>query len=87
MVRKRNDSGRYVETVSHDDIVNTFDAVDGPVITSADVADHLDCTTEAARQKLKRLVEEGALARRRTGRIFVYWRVDREAPPDENAHD
>jgi predicted ArsR family transcriptional regulator len=87
MVRERNDSGRYVETVGQDDILMTFDAVNGPVITSTDVADHLDCTTEAARQKLKRLVEDGALARRRTGRTFVYWRVDRETSPDDNAQE
>lgn len=81
MVRERNESGRYVETVGDEDVLATFDTVDGPVITSTDVAEHLECTTEAARQKLKRLVEDGALARRRTGRTFIYWRV--EAAPDE----
>jgi DNA-binding FadR family transcriptional regulator len=75
MTRERNDSGRYVETVGADDVLGTFDTVDGPVITSTDVAEHLECTTEAARQKLKRLVDDGTLARRRTGRTFVYWRT------------
>ena len=76
MARERNESGRYVETVGNEDVLETFDTVDGPVITSTDVGEHLECTTEAARQKLKQLVEAGALARRRTGRTFIYWRVE-----------
>jgi len=75
MARERNESGRYVETVGPGEVLGTFDAVDGPVITSTDVAEFLECTTEAARQKLKRLVEEETLARRRTGRMFIYWRT------------
>lgn len=79
MARERNESGRYVETVGPDEVLGTFDAVDGPVITSTDVAEYLECTTEAARQKLKRLVEEETLARRRTGRTFIYWRTPEAA--------
>lgn len=82
LMRERNDSGRYVETVGPTDVLATFDAVDGPVITSTDVAEQLDCTTEAARQKLKQLVEDDILARRRTGRTFVYWIVDGHEPKE-----
>ncbi|MFY4815019.1 hypothetical protein ACOJIV_20340 [Haloarcula sp. AONF1] len=85
MARERNDSGRYVETVALDDVLDTFDAVEGPVITSTDVSEHLECTTEAARQKLKSLVEDGTLARRRTGRSFVYWKIDDEAIESEDS--
>jgi predicted ArsR family transcriptional regulator len=54
-----------------------FEAVDGPVVTTTDVADVLGVTTEAARQRLNGLVQDGHLRRRKTGRTVVYWRTDR----------
>ena len=78
MARERDDSGQYVETVDLEGVLAVFDAVDGPVITSSDVSEALDCTTEAARQKLKRLVDEGTLQRRQTGRTMVYWQASDE---------
>jgi predicted ArsR family transcriptional regulator len=73
MTRERDDTGQYVETVGPEAVLDVLDAVDGPAITSSDVADHLECTTEAARQKLQRLVDDGTLARRKTGRTVIYW--------------
>jgi len=55
-----------------------FEQVAGPIITSGDVADALDCTTEAARQKLLQLHEDGELGKRKAGRTLVYWRLDNE---------
>lgn len=80
MVRERDESGQYVETVGADDVLAVFDQVEGPVITSSDVAEALDCTTEAARQKLTRLYDQGTLDKRKTGRIVVWWRTDVERP-------
>ena len=77
MTRERDETGQYVETVGPEDVLDVFDAVGGPVITSSDVAEHLECTTEAARQKLHRLVEDGTLDRRKTGRTVIYWRAER----------
>ena len=56
----------------------TVDTVEGPVITSGDVATELGCTTEAARRTLEELREEGPLARRRTAGRLIYWRADDE---------
>lgn len=75
MTRERNDSGQYVETVGLDRVLAVFDQVAGPVITSSDVSGALDCTTEAARQKLTRLYDQGRVDRRKTGRTMVYWRT------------
>lgn len=80
MVRERDESGQYVETVGADDVLAVFDQVRGPAITSSDVAEALDCTTEAARQKLTRLYDQGQLDKRKTGRIVVWWRADEERP-------
>ena len=76
MTRERDDTGQYVETVGLEDVLHVFDDVRGPVITSSDVADALDCTTEAARQKLTRLYNRGVVDKRKTGRTVVYWRTD-----------
>lgn len=83
--RERSEAGQFVETVTLEDVLGVFDRVDGPVITSSDVADELGCTTEAARQKLTRLYDRGEVDKRKTGRTVVYWRVDEQrdtAPGD-----
>ena len=85
MDRKRGDGGEFVPTVTPARVRAVFDAVEGPVITSGDVATELDCTTEAARRTLEELREEGRLARRRTAGRLIYWREDdeqSEGPPD-----
>jgi len=76
MARKRDDSGKYVETVGPENVLDVFDEVRGPVITSSDVAEALSCTTEAARRKLARLYDEDRIDKRKTGRTVVYWRVE-----------
>lgn len=72
--RERTESGQFVKRVMLEDVLDVFDQVRGPVITSSDVAEELECTTEAARQKLTRLVDQDRLAKRKTGRTTVYWR-------------
>jgi len=74
MPRKHGEGGTFVETVSLEDVLDVFDAVDGPVILSADVADTLDCSRETARRKLNELYERGDLDRRKVSRRVVYWR-------------
>jgi len=84
--RERTDAGTYAETLPLDAVRDVFDAVRGPVITSSDVADGLDCTTEAARQKLTRLYDRGEVDKRKTGRTVVYWRTGGDRiTPDERA--
>jgi len=74
--RERNDSGQFAGTVTLEDVAGVFDHVRGPVITSSDVANQFDCTTESARQKLTRLYDQGRVDKRKTGRVVVYWRTD-----------
>ena len=81
MTRKRDNTGQYTETVTLDAVLGVFERVRGPVVTSSDVADTLDCTTEAARQKLARLEDRGDVESRKTGRTKVYWRTHSTASP------
>jgi len=71
--RARDADGQFVESVDSESVLDVFDAVSGPVVTTTDVADVLGVSTESARQKLNDLVEEGHLRRRKTGRTVVYW--------------
>lgn len=84
--RERTDAGTFAETVTLDDVRAVFDEVRGPVVTSSDVSDALECTTEAARQKLTRLYDKGEVDKRKTGRTVVYWYTGGERiTPDERA--
>jgi hypothetical protein len=76
MPREHGDDGTYVETVPLGRVLEVFDAVDGPVILSADVADELECSRETARRKLQQLHDRGDLARRKVSRRVIYWRAE-----------
>lgn len=86
MVRKRGNSGQYVESVTHNAVLDVFEQVKGPVITSADVAEALDCSSDAARKKLDELYEEGRVDRRKTAGRLIYWLVDTD-PGEISADD
>lgn len=77
MPRKHGPNGQYVNTITEDDVLDVFDAVEGPgVVLSADVADALGCSRETARRKLKELHDAGRVDRRETGRRLLYWRAE-----------
>ena len=78
MDRERTEGGEFAPTVTPERVLAVFDAVEGPVVTSSDVAGELDCTAEAARRTLDELHEERRLGRRRTAGRLLYWRADDE---------
>jgi len=73
MSRERTDSGQYAETVTIDRVRRGFEAVDGPAITTADIASELSVTAEAARRKLNELHGRGMLGKRKTAGRNLYW--------------
>jgi hypothetical protein len=77
----RGDGGRYTETVTPDAVLDVFDTVEGPVVTSGDVADALDCSRETARRKLRTLEAQDRVASRKTAGRVLWWRTVPEAPP------
>ena len=77
--KSRNESGQYAETVTLKRVLKVFEQFDSPTITSSDVAATLDCSTEAARQKLKQLHKQGRVERRKTGRTVLWWLSDGES--------
>ena len=77
---EREDTGRYTETVTLDDVLGVFEIVEGPVVTSGDVAEVLDCSRETARRKLRTLEEQKRVASRKTAGRIVWWIVDEQEP-------
>lgn len=73
---RRNEKGQYVETVTDEDILELLSEIPGPVITTTDVADTFDMTTEGARRKLNDLCESDVMDRRKTGQTRIYWCTD-----------
>jgi len=78
MSRERGDTGRYTETVTLDDVLSVFETVAGPVVTSGDVAETLDCSRETARRKLRALEQQDLVASRKTAGRVVWWTVDEQ---------
>ncbi|WP_306421029.1 MULTISPECIES: helix-turn-helix domain-containing protein [Haladaptatus] len=54
-----------------------FEEVEGPVVTSGDVADALECSRETARRKLGQLEDQGKVKSRQTAAVRRYWWVVR----------
>jgi len=72
----RENSSTSDETPELADVLDVFDDTRGPVITSADVADQLDCPAEVGREQLRRLYNRGEVDKRKTGGVVVWWRSD-----------
>lgn len=73
MPKERGGTGQYVETTALDDVLGVFGEVRGPVVTSADVADALDCSRDTARRKLTELRRQGRVESRETAGRVVWW--------------
>lgn len=87
MSRERGDGGRYTETVTPDAVLDVFEAVEGPVVTSGDVAEALDCSRDTARRKLRELESVGRVASRTTAGRVVWWLADSWVPNDVDLDD
>ncbi|WP_458210985.1 HTH domain-containing protein [Haladaptatus sp. NG-SE-30] len=87
MSKDRSDSGRYVETVTHADVLAIFEEVKGPVVTSGDVADALECSRETARRKLGQLEDQGRVNSRQTAGRVVWWLVDEDSVNEVDPSD
>lgn len=87
MPPKRGEDGTFVEDTTHWDVLRVFDRVEGPVVTSGDVADVQGCSRETARRKLDQLHERGRVGRRKTAGRVVYWRLDVADPHPVNPND
>lgn len=78
MSQGRDDSGRFDETVSEQEILKVFDYEDDPVLTAPEVADGLrrfgiQITPEGVRNRLETMDEKGLVSRKKLGARAVGW--------------
>lgn len=77
MGRERDESGKYTEQVTLEDVVEIFERVDLPVVTASEVAEELRCARPTAYNKLEQLVEQGEVHKKKVGaRAVVYIRLE-----------
>ncbi|MFA1612455.1 winged helix-turn-helix domain-containing protein [Halobellus rubicundus] len=75
MGRKRDEGGRYQETVSIDDVLELF--TDTEPRTTSEVAEALDVAQRTAYNKLEALTERGDIRKKKIGGLaVVWWRPD-----------
>lgn len=87
MSHNRDERGQFSEQVGLTDVLDVFEIVDGPVVTSGDVASATGCSGDTARRKLETLYEQGRVGRRKTAGRVVYWRLDAVEPNLVNPDD
>ena len=73
MRRERTGSKQYSETITIDRVRQVLRIVEGPVVTSADIASELGVTSDAARRKLNEHHARGMLGKRKTAGRNIYW--------------
>jgi len=78
--RERNDRGQFVEEITLEDVIEVLQGSDSPVVTVKEVGEKLGYTSEAARQKLLALRDQGIVERRQVGDGAVVWWLATEEP-------
>ena len=83
MSRERGDNGRFVETVTLDDVRALLREMNEPV-TGTEVGNHLGISNRAALDKLNRLHDQGIIRRKQVGaRSVIWWLPHEETPTPE----
>lgn len=75
--QQRDDSGRFSEKVSDNDLLKSFDRADAPVMTASELAEELPMTREAISRRLSRMRDAGLVDRKKTGARAVAWWAER----------
>jgi repressor of nif and glnA expression len=78
MSQGRDDTGRFTETVTEQDILKVFDYDDDPALSAGEIADGLrrfgkQLTREGVRQRLEQMHENGLVSRKKFGARAVGW--------------
>lgn len=69
----RDDSGRFTENVTEQDILKAFDRADAPFLTASELGEELGISRQAANYRLKKMRENGLVDRKQTGARSAGW--------------
>jgi response regulator of citrate/malate metabolism len=79
MGRERDETGQYVEEVTLESVLETFEKAEIPVLTASEVSENIGCSRPSAYNKLEDLVDRGDLHKKKVGaRAVVYIRLGEE---------
>jgi repressor of nif and glnA expression len=78
MSQGRDESGRFEQTVTEQEILKVFDYEDDPVLTAPEVAEGLrrfgkQITSEGIRSRLEQMADKGLVSRKKLGARAVGW--------------
>lgn len=75
--QQRDESGKFGEKVTDQDVLKAFDAADAPVLTANELAGELSLSRSAMNHRLNRMRENGLVDCKETGaRAIAWWRVE-----------
>lgn len=79
--RDRDDGGKYKQEIPLGTVLEIFEKVEIPVLTSKEVANALDCSRQAAYNKLEELSDEDILIKKKVGAkgaVYIQWNQDED---------
>lgn len=71
--QQRDESGKFGEKVTDQDVLKVFDVADAPFLTSGEIAAELPISRSAVNHRLNRMREDGLVDRKETGARAVGW--------------
>ncbi|PSQ57417.1 response regulator of citrate/malate metabolism [Halobacteriales archaeon SW_8_68_21] len=75
--RERNEEGQYVGTLTDDNVLAVLRDAEDPVLSAKEVSERMDCSAEAARQRLHDLKDSGMVKTKTVGaRARIWWLVE-----------
>lgn len=73
MTRKRNEDGSYAQEITHSDITAAMREHAPHDMTTAEIAEACECSTQTARRRLKDLEDRNQVASRTTSDVVLWW--------------
>ena len=68
-------------TVTDEDVLEVFNAIEPPAATTSNIANILGCSTDIARRRLEALSDRGLVKRKKGGSVIMWWRPREDVKP------
>ncbi|WP_330633664.1 hypothetical protein [Halocatena halophila] len=72
-MREKDEAGRFVKTLTEEDVLSVFEEVESPFIAKPDVVERFDTSINTVGDRLEDLETAGKVASRVPGRDRIYW--------------
>jgi len=68
-------------TVTDEDVLEVFNAIEPPAATTSNIANILGCSIDTARHHLETLSDRGLVKRKKGGSVILWWRPREDVKP------